>query len=143
MEFGYDEELVEAGHRAGLSALGRDGLPGPDAITTRFRERYEALLWVPGTWEAIEYPGLVRDLRARAGGARGGAGRGRVRGRPALRGHPRRRRGGDDDRAGGLVPRRRASRGARARLSGVHADGRAEPRRPAAFRFLTKHFPTW
>src|SRR3989442_441664 len=62
MEFGYDEELVEAGHRAGLSALGRDGLPGPDAITTRFRERYEALLWVPGTLEEIEYPGLVREL---------------------------------------------------------------------------------
>jgi putative hydrolase of the HAD superfamily len=62
MEFGYDEALVEAGHRAGLEALGRDGLPGADAITAHFREHYEPLFWVPGTVEEIEYPGLVREL---------------------------------------------------------------------------------
>jgi putative hydrolase of the HAD superfamily len=62
MAFGYDEELVEAGHRAGLEAIGRDGLPEADAITAHFRERYEPLFWVPGTLEEIEYPGLVRDL---------------------------------------------------------------------------------
>jgi len=62
MQFGYEPELVEAGHRAGLEALGRDGLPETDAITAHFRERYEPLLWVPGTLEEIEYPGLVRDL---------------------------------------------------------------------------------
>jgi putative hydrolase of the HAD superfamily len=62
MQFGYDPDLVEAGHRAGLEALGRDTLPEADAITAHFREHYEPLFWVPGTLEEIEYPGLVRDL---------------------------------------------------------------------------------
>ena len=62
MEFGYDEALVEAGHRAGLEALGRDGLPESGAITAHFREQYEPLFWVPGTLEEIEYPGLVHEL---------------------------------------------------------------------------------
>jgi putative hydrolase of the HAD superfamily len=64
MDFRYEPELVEAGHRAGLSALGRDGLPDPDAVAAYFREHYEPLLWVPGTVEEIEYPGLVRKLLA-------------------------------------------------------------------------------
>jgi putative hydrolase of the HAD superfamily len=62
MQFGYDPDLVEAGHRAGLQALGRDTLPEADAITAHFREHYEPLFWVPGTLEEIEYPGLVRAL---------------------------------------------------------------------------------
>jgi len=62
MEFAYDEALVEAGHRAGLEALGRDGLPAADAITTHFKQHYERLFWLPGTVEEIEYPGLVREL---------------------------------------------------------------------------------
>jgi putative hydrolase of the HAD superfamily len=62
MEFKYDEELVEAGHRAGLEALGRDGLPDVGALATHFRERYVPLFWVPGSVDEIEYPGLVREL---------------------------------------------------------------------------------
>lgn len=62
MDFRYDPELVEAGHRAGLEALGRDGLPDAAAIAEHFREHYEPLFWVPGTIEEIEYPGLVREL---------------------------------------------------------------------------------
>jgi putative hydrolase of the HAD superfamily len=62
MEFAYEPALVEAGQRAGLEALGRDGLPEADAITARFRERYEPMFWQPGTLEEIEYPGLVREL---------------------------------------------------------------------------------
>lgn len=62
MQFGYDPELLEAGQRAGLAALGRDGLPEADAITAHFREHYEPLFWAPGTLEEIEYPGLVREL---------------------------------------------------------------------------------
>jgi putative hydrolase of the HAD superfamily len=62
MEFAYDPSLVEAGQRAGLEALGRDGLPEADAITARFREHYEPMFWQPGTLEEIEYPGLVREL---------------------------------------------------------------------------------
>jgi putative hydrolase of the HAD superfamily len=67
MQFGYDPELVEAGHRAGLEALGRDGLPEVDLITAHFREHYEPLFWVPGTLEEIEYPGLVRELLGQFG----------------------------------------------------------------------------
>ena len=62
MQFGYVPELVEAGQRAGLEALGLDGLPEADAVTEHFREHYEPLLWVHGTLEEIEYPELVREL---------------------------------------------------------------------------------
>ena len=62
MDFRYDPDLVEAGHRAGLEALERDGLPQSDAIAEHFREHYEPLFWAPGTIEEIEYPGLVREL---------------------------------------------------------------------------------
>jgi putative hydrolase of the HAD superfamily len=62
MQFGYDPELVEAGQRAGLEALGRERLPETAAITAHFREHYEPLFWAPGTLEEIEYPGLVREL---------------------------------------------------------------------------------
>jgi HAD superfamily hydrolase (TIGR01509 family) len=64
MQFAYSPELVSAGHRAGLAAIGRDGLPGDDALTEHFREHYEPFVWVPGTVEEIEYPGLVRRLLA-------------------------------------------------------------------------------
>jgi putative hydrolase of the HAD superfamily len=67
MDFTYNEALVEAGHRAGLAALGRDGLPESETVTTHFRERYEPLFWAPGTLEEIEYPGLVRELLAHFG----------------------------------------------------------------------------
>ena len=62
MQFAYEPELVEAGQRAGLEALGRDDLPEVDAIATHFREHYEPLFWAPGTVEENEYPGLVRKL---------------------------------------------------------------------------------
>jgi putative hydrolase of the HAD superfamily len=64
MEFAYSPELVAAGHRAGLAAIERGGLPEVDALTEHFRERYEPLFWVPGTIEEIEYPELVRRLLA-------------------------------------------------------------------------------
>jgi putative hydrolase of the HAD superfamily len=62
--FAYDEALLEAGWEAGLAALGRDDLPGHRVTAARFRERYEPLLWVPGSLDEIEYPGMVRDLLA-------------------------------------------------------------------------------
>jgi putative hydrolase of the HAD superfamily len=62
MQFAYSPELVSAGHRAGLAAIGRNGLPEANAVTERFRTEYEPLFWVPGTIEEIEYPGLVRRL---------------------------------------------------------------------------------
>jgi putative hydrolase of the HAD superfamily len=62
MRFAYDEALVEAGHRAGLAALGRDNLPEVERVAAHFRERYEPFFWTPGTVEELEYPGLVRQL---------------------------------------------------------------------------------
>jgi putative hydrolase of the HAD superfamily len=62
MEFAYDAELVAAGHRAGLEAIGRDELPASEVVTELFRERYEPFFWQPGTVEELEYPGLVREL---------------------------------------------------------------------------------
>src|SRR5437867_10556553 len=62
MRFAYDEALVEAGHRAGLAALGRDDLPEVERLAAHFRERYEPFFWTPGAVEELEYPGLVRQL---------------------------------------------------------------------------------
>lgn len=62
MDFKYDDELVDAGHRAGLEALGRDGLPEVDGMAAHFREHYVPLFWQPGSLDEIEYPGLVREL---------------------------------------------------------------------------------
>jgi len=62
MEFAYDPELVGAGQRAGLRAIGADHLAEGDAVTAHFRERYEPLFWAPGTIEEIEYPGFVEQL---------------------------------------------------------------------------------
>ena len=62
MDWVPEEGLLEAGHRAGLEALGRDDLPDVSAVATRFRARYEPLFWAPGTIEEVEYPGLVRHL---------------------------------------------------------------------------------
>jgi putative hydrolase of the HAD superfamily len=60
--FAYDEALLEAGWEAGLAALGRDELPHSAEAAARFRERYVPLLWVPGSVEEVEYPGMVREL---------------------------------------------------------------------------------
>jgi putative hydrolase of the HAD superfamily len=62
--FAYDDALLEAGWEAGLATLGRDDLPGHRDTAARFRERYEPLLWVPGSVDEVEYPGMVRDLLA-------------------------------------------------------------------------------
>jgi putative hydrolase of the HAD superfamily len=62
MRFAYEPELIEAGHRAGLAAIGRDGLPEADEVTARFREEYEPLLWARDSLDELEYPGLVRRL---------------------------------------------------------------------------------
>ena len=61
MRFAYEEGLLEAGHRAGLAALGPRELPEVDLLASHFRERYEPLFWVPGAIEEIEYPTLVRQ----------------------------------------------------------------------------------
>lgn len=67
MQFVWDDGLLERGHRAGLAALGRDGLPPAEAVSTRFRERFEPLLWESRGLEEVEYPGLARELLAHFG----------------------------------------------------------------------------
>ena len=62
MRWEWDAPLLEAGHRAGLAAIGRDGMPQADALAAHFAERYLPFLWLPGAVEEIEYPGLVREL---------------------------------------------------------------------------------
>jgi putative hydrolase of the HAD superfamily len=59
MQFAYAPELVEAGHRAGLAAIGHEHEPD---LTEHFREEYEPLFWAAGVIEEIEYPQLVRRL---------------------------------------------------------------------------------
>jgi HAD superfamily hydrolase (TIGR01509 family) len=63
MRWAWDDDLLEAGHRAGLAAIGKES----DALTGRFRDAYLPLLWQPGVVEEIEYPGLVRTLLADVG----------------------------------------------------------------------------
>lgn len=58
MQWNWDPELLVAGHRAGLEAVGH----GDREITEHFREAYLPLLIRPGTIEEVEYPGLVRSL---------------------------------------------------------------------------------
>jgi putative hydrolase of the HAD superfamily len=58
MRWTWDPELLVAGHRAGLAAIGRDG---PE-LTERFEEAYLPLLFRPGAVEEVEYPELVRSL---------------------------------------------------------------------------------
>jgi putative hydrolase of the HAD superfamily len=64
MRWAWEPELLDAGHAAGLRAIGR----APSAaMTARFREAYLPLLWVPGTLEEVEYPQLVRRLLGEEG----------------------------------------------------------------------------
>lgn len=64
MRWAWQPELLEAGHAAGLAALGLE--PRPE-LTARWRDAYLPLLWVPGTLEEIEYPALVRRLLEESG----------------------------------------------------------------------------
>jgi HAD superfamily hydrolase (TIGR01509 family) len=64
MRWTWAPELLEAGHTAGLRALGREPLP---ALTTRFRDAYLPLLLAPGTLEEVDYRRLVQTLLAEVG----------------------------------------------------------------------------
>jgi HAD superfamily hydrolase (TIGR01509 family) len=66
--FAYDEALLGAGWEAGLAAIGRDDeLPSHEETAAHFRERYLPLLFVPGSVEEIEYPGMIREVLAEFG----------------------------------------------------------------------------
>jgi putative hydrolase of the HAD superfamily len=60
MRWGWDEELLVAGHAAGLRALGREPIPG---MSERFRDVYLPSFFAEkGMLEEIEYPAQVRSL---------------------------------------------------------------------------------
>ncbi|MBD0329121.1 MAG: HAD family hydrolase [Thermoleophilia bacterium] len=68
MDWVADEALLEAGHRAGLEALGRRDLAERERVTARFREAYlPALDAAYDTVDEVEYPGLVRRCLADVG----------------------------------------------------------------------------
>ena len=62
MRWEWDDALLEAGHRAGLEAIGRADLAADGLVTARFREVYEPTIARPGVPEELEYPALVRKL---------------------------------------------------------------------------------
>jgi putative hydrolase of the HAD superfamily len=66
-DFAWDDELLDAGWEAGLAALELDDPPDHVEAAAAFRERYVPLLWVPGSVEEVEYPGMVRQLLGELG----------------------------------------------------------------------------
>jgi putative hydrolase of the HAD superfamily len=59
MRWTFDVELLQAGHVAGLEAIGRESDP---AITERFRTAYLPKFFADGVIEEVEYPAEVRAL---------------------------------------------------------------------------------
>jgi putative hydrolase of the HAD superfamily len=59
-QFEWDDELLAAGHRAGLEALGRAGEAGE--FTARFRLEKLPVLQSPGAAERVRYATELRDL---------------------------------------------------------------------------------
>jgi HAD superfamily hydrolase (TIGR01549 family) len=59
MQFEWSDELLAAGHRAGLAALGREAEAGE--FTARFAEKLPSLL-APGAPAAVDYEAELRDL---------------------------------------------------------------------------------
>ena len=64
MQWAWDPELLDAGHAAGLRALGREPAPG---LTARFRETALPRLLRPETLEEVDYAAVVREALAGAG----------------------------------------------------------------------------
>lgn len=64
MRWDFDRSLLEAGHRAGLDAIGVE----PRAeLTSRFVEEYLPGVFAPEVLAEVDYPGLVRQLLAEVG----------------------------------------------------------------------------
>jgi putative hydrolase of the HAD superfamily len=61
MEWAWRPELLDAGHAAGLAALGREPMP---ELTERFRTAYLPQLLAPDRLDEVDYAALVRRLLA-------------------------------------------------------------------------------
>jgi putative hydrolase of the HAD superfamily len=64
MQWAWEPELLDAGHAAGLDALGRAPLP---ELTERFRTAYLPQLLAPDRLDEVDYPELVRALLGESG----------------------------------------------------------------------------
>ncbi len=67
MRWAPGDGMLEAGHRAGLTAISRADLATDGSVTDYFRRVYEPNFWVPGVLEELEYPALVRELLGQFG----------------------------------------------------------------------------
>ncbi len=65
MDWTWDDDLLVAGHRAGLEALGRCSEPAAEALTSRYV--HEAQLHDWEAVEEVEYPALTRTMLADVG----------------------------------------------------------------------------
>jgi putative hydrolase of the HAD superfamily len=65
MDWTWDDDLLVAGHRAGLDAIGRYSQPAAEALTSRYL--HEAQLHDWDAVEEVEYPALTRTMLAEVG----------------------------------------------------------------------------
>ena len=65
MDWTWDDDLLVAGHRAGLEAIGRYSQPAAEALTTRYL--HEAQLHDWDAVEEVEYPALTRTMLGEVG----------------------------------------------------------------------------
>jgi HAD superfamily hydrolase (TIGR01509 family) len=65
MDWRWDDDLLVAGHRAGLEAIGRSSERAAEALTARYLREAQLHDWE--AVEEVEYPGLVRTMLADVG----------------------------------------------------------------------------
>jgi putative hydrolase of the HAD superfamily len=65
MDWTWDDDLLVAGHRAGLESIGRHSKPAAEALTARYLREAQLHNW--DAVEEVEYPALVRTMLADVG----------------------------------------------------------------------------
>jgi putative hydrolase of the HAD superfamily len=65
MDWTWDDDLLVAGHRAGLDAIGRYSEPAAEALTSRYLHEAQLQDWE--AVEEVEYPALTRMMLADVG----------------------------------------------------------------------------
>jgi putative hydrolase of the HAD superfamily len=65
MDWSWDDELLVAGHRAGLEAIGHGSDAAAEALTARYLREAQLQDWE--AVEEVEYPGLARTMLADVG----------------------------------------------------------------------------
>jgi putative hydrolase of the HAD superfamily len=65
MDWTWDDDLLVAGHRAGLEAIHRHSAPAAEALTSRYLREAQLHDWE--AVEEVEYPGLVRTMLQEVG----------------------------------------------------------------------------